>query len=158
VTRIRCGENVHEVTVRESRDGLLVVLDGETSTLGVEQIAAGSFVVRSGDALETFHCVRAGDTIHLWWRGETFVLDQEVETSQASRRHRQGGLEAPMPGKVIAVEVEVGDTVGRGDPILVVEAMKMENVVRAPRDGTVSGMNVAVGDTVAPGRILVELE
>ena len=63
-----------------------------------------------------------------------------------------------MPGKVIAVKVAPGDTVGKGDELLVVEAMKMENAIRAPREGRVKSVSARVGDMVSPGVVLVELE
>ena len=63
-----------------------------------------------------------------------------------------------MPGKVIAVKVAAGDTVSKGDELLVVEAMKMENAVRAPRDGRVKTVAARVGEMVSPGTVLVELE
>jgi 3-methylcrotonyl-CoA carboxylase alpha subunit len=63
-----------------------------------------------------------------------------------------------MPGKVIAVKVEAGQQVTRGQELLVVEAMKMENAIRAPRDGRIKSVSAAVGDSVSPGTILVELE
>ena len=63
-----------------------------------------------------------------------------------------------MPGKVIAVNVAPGDTVMKGDELLVVEAMKMENAVRAPREGRVKSVSAQVGDMVSPGVVLVELE
>ena len=63
-----------------------------------------------------------------------------------------------MPGRVAAVRATPGQAVKKGEEILVVEAMKMENALRAPRDGVVRAVHVAVGDMVAPGRPLVELE
>jgi 3-methylcrotonyl-CoA carboxylase alpha subunit len=63
-----------------------------------------------------------------------------------------------MPGRVIAVKVAPGDTVMKGDELLVVEAMKMENAVRAPREGRVKSVSAQVGDMVSPGVVLVELE
>jgi 3-methylcrotonyl-CoA carboxylase alpha subunit len=63
-----------------------------------------------------------------------------------------------MPGKVIAVRAAPGMAVKKGDELLVVEAMKMENAVRAPRDGTVRSVAARVGDMVGPGAVLVELE
>jgi 3-methylcrotonyl-CoA carboxylase alpha subunit len=63
-----------------------------------------------------------------------------------------------MPGRVSAVKVAVGARVRKGEELLVVEAMKMENALRAPRDGVVRAVHVAVGEMVAPGRALVELE
>jgi 3-methylcrotonyl-CoA carboxylase alpha subunit len=63
-----------------------------------------------------------------------------------------------MPGRVMAVKVQAGQAVRRGDEILVVEAMKMENAVRAPHDGVVKVVRAAVGDMVSPGVVLVEME
>jgi 3-methylcrotonyl-CoA carboxylase alpha subunit len=63
-----------------------------------------------------------------------------------------------MPGKVIAVKVEAGQAVTRGQELLVVEAMKMENAIRAPRDGRVRTIGAKVGDSVAPGTVLVEMD
>ena len=58
---------------------------------------------------------------------------------------------APMPGKVLSIQADVGDTVKKGDVILVFEAMKMENSVVAPQDGTVASISVAVGDSFEAG-------
>ena len=63
-----------------------------------------------------------------------------------------------MPGKVIAVRVAPGQAVRKGDEMLVIEAMKMENALRAPHDGTVKAVTVRVGDMVSPGTVLVELD
>jgi biotin carboxyl carrier protein len=63
-----------------------------------------------------------------------------------------------MPGRVAAVNVSVGQRVAKGEELLVVEAMKMENALRAPRDGVVRAVHVSAGDAVVPGRALVELE
>ena len=63
-----------------------------------------------------------------------------------------------MPGRVVAVEVTEGAVVTRGQRILVIEAMKMENDVKAPRDGVVRAIRVAPGDAVEAGQPLVELE
>ncbi|MBT9558660.1 MAG: hypothetical protein IV100_21700 [Myxococcales bacterium] len=63
-----------------------------------------------------------------------------------------------MPGKVVFVDAKVGDVVTRGQRLLVIEAMKMENDVKAPRDGVVKAIRCAVGDAVEAGTPLVELE
>ena len=63
-----------------------------------------------------------------------------------------------MPGRVVAIDVEEGDAVERGQRILVIEAMKMENDVKAPRDGRVRSIRVAPGDAVDAGQPLLELE
>ena len=64
---------------------------------------------------------------------------------------------APMPGKILNVKSSVGASVKKGDVILVLEAMKMENEVVAPEDGTVASINVAAGDSVEAGDTLATL-
>lgn len=64
---------------------------------------------------------------------------------------------APMPGKILAVKVAAGQAVKRGDVLLVLEAMKMENDIVAPEDGTVASINAAVGDSVESGATLATL-
>ena len=68
-----------------------------------------------------------------------------------------GDVRAPMPGRVVAVHAGIGDEVAAGAPLVVVEAMKMQNELLAPRAGTVLRISVAAGDTVERGAILVEL-
>ena len=64
---------------------------------------------------------------------------------------------APMPGKILGVKASAGQAVKRGQVLLILEAMKMENEIVAPQDGTVASINVAVGDSVAPGATLATL-
>lgn len=66
-------------------------------------------------------------------------------------------IAAPMPGKILAIKANAGQAVKRGDVVMVLEAMKMENEITAPEDGTVAGINVAVGDSVESGDTLASL-
>ena len=67
-------------------------------------------------------------------------------------------IKTPLPGVIIDVKVNVGDTVAKGQTVVVLEAMKMENNINADRDGKVAAIQVAKGDTVADGTVLVVLE
>lgn len=64
---------------------------------------------------------------------------------------------APMPGKILAVKANVGQAVKKGDVVLILEAMKMENEVVAPQDGTIASIDVAVGAAVEAGDTLATL-
>ena len=66
-------------------------------------------------------------------------------------------VNAPMPGKVVAVKANAGDAVKKGQVIIVLEAMKMENDIVAPADGTVASIDTAVGNAVEAGEILATL-
>lgn len=66
-------------------------------------------------------------------------------------------VNAPMPGKIVAVKASVGQAVKRGDVIVILEAMKMENEIVAPEDGTVASINVSVGEMVESNSLLATL-
>ncbi len=67
-------------------------------------------------------------------------------------------IEAPLPGNIMQIFVKEGDTVNKGDNILIYEAMKMENKLQADKEGKVASIKIATGDSVLQGDILVELE
>ena len=65
-------------------------------------------------------------------------------------------LKAPMPGLIVDIRVQPGQAVLKGDPLLVLEAMKMENILKAPTDGTVNSIKVTLRDNVQKGQVLVQ--
>jgi acetyl/propionyl-CoA carboxylase alpha subunit len=65
-------------------------------------------------------------------------------------------LKAPMPGLIVDIRVTAGQAVLKGDPLLVLEAMKMENILKAPADGTVGSLKVNLRDNVQKGQVLVQ--
>ena len=67
-------------------------------------------------------------------------------------------IKTPLPGVIIDVKVNVGDSVTKGQTVVLLEAMKMENNINADRDGKVASISVAKGDTVADGAVLIVLE
>ena len=83
------------------------------------------------------------------------LRDRATKTRGAVLHDGPTEVRAIIPGRVIAVDVAVGDVVAAGQRLLAVEAMKMENELRAPRDGTIERVAAAIGQTVEPGAILV---
>jgi 3-methylcrotonyl-CoA carboxylase alpha subunit len=155
--RFVSGDDRHEVALRETGDGLVVLVDGVSSSPRVSESAPGAFVLQDGLRSDTFLCVRDGEAVHVFWRGVVHELREEREGGRPSQRHGSGVLEAPMPGTVITVRVATGQAVKKGEELLVIEAMKMENALRAPRDGIVKSVTAKPGDRVSPGVVLVEL-
>jgi acetyl/propionyl-CoA carboxylase alpha subunit len=84
--------------------------------------------------------------------------DVDVESHRVGATHGESTIVAPMPGTVIRVEVEAGDSVQARSALVVLEAMKMEIPVHSPFDASVTAVHVAPGDRVAGGALLVELE
>ena len=69
-----------------------------------------------------------------------------------------GDIKAPMPGLVLEIAVEIGQTVTKGDKVLILEAMKMENVIKAAGDGVVKAIHTTKGQPVEKGQLLIEME
>jgi biotin carboxyl carrier protein len=143
--RVTIGGQVLDVDARLTPQGICsLVIDGASHVADVKD-EDGAFVVDVG--------------------GETYGIRVEEETRHIIRTrggaagHHVGQiLKAPMPGKVTHVSVRPGDQVAAGDPLLVIEAMKMENEFKAKAAGTVKEVRVAAGQTVNPGDVLVVLE
>jgi 3-methylcrotonyl-CoA carboxylase alpha subunit len=152
------GEQVRRVRVTQEvgRAQLRVVVDG--NELAVEPLGERSVRVGHDVALVW----DAGWDRLVVWRGRTHRLrrrppprPEEVARDRAGEA--TGALVAPMPGLIVKVDVREGERVVANQPLLVLEAMKMEHVIEAPHDGLVRRLHVEPGDQVAGGAPLVEI-
>jgi biotin carboxyl carrier protein len=99
-----------------------------------------------------------GAALWLFAAGRPWRVEAAVEGTRPRRSGADAAnLTAPMPATVAAIPAPPGTAVSAGDPVVVLEAMKMELVVRAPRDGRVSAVHCQVGELVQPGRPLAEI-
>lgn len=133
-----------DVVVNRDDGELALVVGGETIRGLVGRQTGGLTVVTNGEHVDAV------------------VLDERAArlASAAGGRQRssQTTIQAPMPGLVVAVPVEVGQAVARGTTLVVLSAMKMQNELTAPADGTVKEVLVSAGLTVDQGQALVRLE
>lgn len=112
-------------------------------------------VVKADTATKTFTLKINGRiyTVSLKDELELMLDKMGMNTGVASRAIT---LKAPMPGLIIDLKVKAGDTVKAGDPLLVLEAMKMENILKSPGDGIVKTLKVEKGNSVEKGQVLIE--
>ena len=146
VWRLGLGERVCAVVAERRPDGrLAIALDGVRCAVRV-LVHGPEQGPEPGAALTVFIA------------GESWQLD-EVDPLQppAGALVAAGRLTAPMPGRIVQLLVAAGDPVRRGQPMMVVEAMKMEHTIAAPRDGTVLAVHYAPGDLVEEGAELIAL-
>ena len=164
--RWKDGEREVAVLVRRRRDGLLdLELPSGAQEAGVQRLGDDRLMIRLGG--DTF---AAAVVRHRTSEGVDYVLFADG----ASRRLRlvdpldvtqyeavasgEASVRSPLPGKIIDLRVKPGDTVSKGQPLLVLEAMKMEHTLSAPADGKIKSVRYAVGEQVAEGADLVEFE
>jgi biotin carboxyl carrier protein len=166
---IKYKEQDLEITIDPLEDNKLSILsDGNSDEIEYQKISQNQYLVIKDNQsfdLKFFHDEH----------GETSIfIDGEVQTTTIidpikARREAVGGggainldgpvpIESMMPGKIIAVKVKVGDEVKTDQDIVVLEAMKMENVLKSPKDGKVTEVNVKEGDSVESGTKLVVVE
>jgi 3-methylcrotonyl-CoA carboxylase alpha subunit len=142
----RDGESEVSVCVVHKADRVSLTLSGGQS-VDLETGCDGWSAFASGNI---YFAVAAGSQIR---------LERIVSVDEASERAgASGGLNAPMPGKVVRVMVAAGEQVSRGQTLMVLEAMKMEHAITAPGDGKVAAVYFAEGDQVAEGAELLQLE
>jgi 3-methylcrotonyl-CoA carboxylase alpha subunit len=103
----------------------------------------------------------SGSTLHLFEAGShhrfTASRGDEAADGDAALEGSAAGLSAPMPGKVIELKVAEGDEVTAGQPLMVLEAMKMEHTISAPRAGCVVRLHAALGEQVLEGAPLIAI-
>ena len=120
----------------------------------------GAFTLTYAGRTTSFTAARDGDTLWLGRDGHAWALGEHVraEAGAASAGTGDGVLRSPMPGTVLAVKAAEGDRVSEGQPLVVVEAMKMEHAVTAPLSGVVTKLPVRAGAQVALDAVLAVIE
>jgi len=122
----------------------------------IDDAAPGRLAVELDGRLLQLDVDVEGDVFTLWLDGHPWRFTHRRPGDAAGAGHTApGSLTSPLPGQVIAVNVTAGQAVEAGAALMVVEAMKMEHVIRAPADGTVSEVKFTVGDRVDEGQALL---
>ena len=156
--------DVIPVEVTGSNGRYRVVLGGEGLEVDARPTGGGGWSVLIGHASTAADVTEKDGSYVVHVEGEAYSIRVEEETRYIIRTRGgaagAGGqvLKAPMPGRVVLVEVTVGQAVQPGDGLLVLEAMKMENEFKASAAGTVKEIRVESGQTVNPGDILLIIE
>ncbi len=154
----RDGDTTREIVVHYRAEGYEVEMDGARRKL-IGSVAGVRVDARLDDAALHGTVVRAGDRRDIFTATEHRILTFVDPYARDLDEFASGGsLNAPMPGKVIAIMTRAGARVERGAPLLVMEAMKMEHTIAAPRDGVVKEIHYNVGEQVAEGVELIAFE
>jgi 3-methylcrotonyl-CoA carboxylase alpha subunit len=147
-----------KATLTYLHDGALQLAIGEASgPLVFTETAQGIDVQFAGQRM-TAAVYAQGELDHVFTaKGATQILSIDL-LAHAGEAHAEGGrLTAPMPGKVVSFAVKAGDKVSKGQPLAVMEAMKMEHTIAAPADGVVQELLYAPGDQVSEGAELLKI-
>lgn len=155
-----------EVTI-DQEQSVAVVNGNEISFELLEQPSTGRILIRTGTKLHIIDNIEVEkQTVSFSINGKfikTTVKDEQEllleKLGFSTEEHASAGLlEAPMPGKILELLVGEGAEVEEGDPVVILEAMKMENELKAPASGVVTSVSVAVSDSVEKNQTILEIE
>jgi 3-methylcrotonyl-CoA carboxylase alpha subunit len=157
---LEAGGAHHEVLLsRHHRGGMTLTVEGESIEFAVQSTDAETHELFLGIERIRVKTYAQGERVAVFTADGSAVLTEVDLIAHAGDGPTEGGrLTAPMPGKLVAFLAKAGDTVTKGQPLAVMEAMKMEHTISAPRDGKVAELLFAVGDQVGDGAELLKLE
>jgi geranyl-CoA carboxylase alpha subunit len=159
--RVELDHGIHDLEVARERDGGYVA-NLENTLYRIEIHAFDGDIIRfSRDGLmQSARFARDGDWLFLLHRGVTLAVRDLTRAAPASAASTggDGKVRAAMNGRVVAVLVKQGERVEIGQPVMTLEAMKMEHVHTAGIAGTIAAIDVAEGEQVTTGKIVVEIE
>jgi geranyl-CoA carboxylase alpha subunit len=159
--RIDLGQGVHEVDIVRERDGRYVAgLENGEQHFEIDELGPDAIRFRTDGMMESARFLRDGDRLYVLHRGVTIAArDLTLAAPEsAAAAGGDGKVRAAMNGRVVALLVKPGEQVAVGQPVMTLEAMKMEHVHTAGVAGTVSSIDVAEGEQVTTGRIVVEIQ
>jgi biotin carboxyl carrier protein len=155
--QVTINDKILEITPQDAAE-LDIIADGDAVFHILKNQKSYKAEIQSVDYLTKTFTFKINGSIHTAKINDMYdrLIDQlgmKVGVTQ-----KVGDIKAPMPGLVIEVAVEVGQTVSKGDKVLILEAMKMENVIKAAGDGIVKAIHTKNGQPVEKGQLLIEME
>ena len=160
--RLELDHGIHDLEIVRRRDGGYVAnIDGGECRFEIDELGRDAIRFRVNDVMESARFLRDRDRLYILHRGVTLSVRDLTLAAPAAAAAASGGdgkVRAAMSGRVVAVLVKQGERVAAGQPVMTLEAMKMEHVHTAPISGTISAIDVAEGEQLTTGKIVVEIE
>jgi 3-methylcrotonyl-CoA carboxylase alpha subunit len=161
--RLTVESQKHHAEVAVRGDQFSCEIDNQKITGTILHTTPPLYVIRLSDGrILTCDVTAHGPATTISCNGQTWPLTIAEVYGEMSLDNGDDGaateLRAPMPGRIVAIPAAVGAEVKRGDPIIVIEAMKMQNALAAPSTGTLQVIHVKPGDTVEAGQLLAKIE
>lgn len=157
----------HEIEINRNGDKVSATIDGRLYDVEVSEPEPGVYLIKNGNRIfEAYFSkpAKPGGPTHVRVGNTEFdirLIDPKRLLNSVGTDEHAGGvveIKTAMPGKVVRILLEAGSEVEKGQGVVVVEAMKMQNELKSPKSGTVKALKVAEGDTVSAGDVLASVE
>ena len=151
--------HVYNVTVERRQNQYFIMYDNTEYTVEAEELTPGHLKIKLGDRVIKCVITEGEKDKLVFVAGDVFkVKNVELTGTKTNKKKKEeGDLSSPISGRVVNVKVKKGDNVKKGDILLVIEAMKMEYLIRAPYNGKVNKINFKEKDLIEIGEITVEI-
>ena len=148
------------VRLQEVNTGGELDVNGDRTTFHVVERSTNSLVVEIDGEVHRLFFVHDSKACTVWWRGRTYRLVRATPegSGHATAHTGTGDVHAPMPGKILRLDVQEGSDVAAKQPLLVMESMKMETVIPSPKAGRVTQILVKTGEVVEMNAVLMKIE
>jgi geranyl-CoA carboxylase alpha subunit len=146
--------------VRERDGGYAIQLDSSEHRFEIDELGRDTIGFQTDGLMESARFFRDGDQLYILHQGVALAVRDLTLAAPAATAATgsDGKVRAAMNGRVVAVLVKHGERVAAGQPVMTLEAMKMEHVHTAPISGTIAAIDVVEGEQVTTGKIVVEIE
>jgi len=151
--------HVYNVSVERRKDLFFITYDNAEYKVKAEEIKPGHLKIKLGDRTIKSVITKGKTDKFVFTDGNVFKV-KNVELTGARKtkiRKEEGNLNSPISGKVVNVKIKNGDKVKKGDVLMIIEAMKMEYLIRAPFNGRVKKVNFKEEDQIEIGQNTVDI-
>jgi len=150
--------HVYNVTVERRRDQYFVTYDNTEYKVEVDEIKPGHLKIKLGDRVIKCVITKGEKDKFVFVEGDVFkVKNIELTGAKKTKKKEKGNLNSPISGKIVNINVKDGDMVKKGDVLMIIEAMKMEYLIRSPYNGKVKKVNFKEKDQIEIGQNTVEI-
>ncbi|MFO7992504.1 MAG: biotin/lipoyl-containing protein [Thermoplasmata archaeon] len=152
--------HVYNVEVEKEDGNYYITYDDKTYTVTATEVNVGHLKIELGDRTIKSVISEGDDSKYVFLNGDVFEVTPIALTGVKRKKgdEEEGDLKSPISGKVVKVEVQDGQEVEKGDVLMVIEAMKMEYLIKAPYDGVVKKINFNEDEQIDIGEKTVEIE
>ncbi|MEM0492750.1 MAG: biotin/lipoyl-containing protein [Candidatus Thermoplasmatota archaeon] len=150
--------HVYSVTVERRGDQFFITYDNNEYTVKAEEIKPGLLKIMLGDDVIKSVISEGEDNKFIFVDGNVYKVKRVELTGRRKTEKKEGDLNSPISGTVVKVKVKEDDHVKKDEVLLIIEAMKMEYLIRAPYDGIIKKVYFKENDQVEIGQLTVEIE
>jgi len=149
--------HIYPVTVEYRMDRFYISYDNNEYTVSAVELSPGALKLMLGDRVIKCVISERQDSKYVFIDGEVFQVSRIELSGKKKAEKKEGDLNSPISGTIVSIKVKPGDSVVKGDVLMVIEAMKMEYLIRAPMTGTVEKVHFKEKDQIEIGQLTAEL-